>query len=232
MLVHFILPKLVHASPTLSVRYFLVYYRSKCTCYPSLPFSTCFAQATQVCAVNTISQTFHYDSNYGGRPSNETNAAWDSIFPAQGGFFKHPELAPQRSALAVFHQLHCLNGIRHGYFLARDAAATGQGLDDETELSMSSPLHIRHCIDLLRQSIMCQADTTVEIVDETAGGVTGFGTQHQCKNWDELIGWLGRWQAWGRVETHDDESGSNAHGGEHHHRKHMVTEPAFNDGGS
>lgn len=41
-------------------------------------------------------------------PSDESNAAWETLFPARGGFFKHPQLAPDRSGLAVFHQLHCL----------------------------------------------------------------------------------------------------------------------------
>lgn len=58
--------------------------------------------------VQTTTRTFHYDPLFGSPPSNATNAAWHSLFPAQGGFFKHPDLAPTRSAFAVFHQLHCL----------------------------------------------------------------------------------------------------------------------------
>jgi hypothetical protein len=37
---------------------------------------------------------------------------------------------------------------------------------------------------------MCHGDTTMEIVDEDLGGVTGFGTEHHCKNWDELKEWV------------------------------------------
>jgi hypothetical protein len=60
---------------------------------------------------------------------------------------------------------------------------------------MSSPAHIRHCIDLLRQSLMCNADTTFEIKDEIAGGVHGFGVQHRCKDWNHLIRLVNGWQA-------------------------------------
>jgi len=60
---------------------------------------------------------------------------------------------------------------------------------------MSSPAHIRHCIDLLRQSLMCNADTTFEIKDEIAGGVHGFGVQHRCKDWNHLISLVNGWQA-------------------------------------
>jgi hypothetical protein len=54
--------------------------------------------------------------------------------------------------------------------------------------------HIRHCIDLLRQSLMCNADLTVELKDEQLGGVTGFGTVHQCVDWPKLLEWMPSWE--------------------------------------
>ena len=54
---------------------------------------------------------------------------------------------------------------------------------------MSSPAHVRHCIDLLRQSLMCHADTTLEAKDESVNGVTGFGIEHRCKDWNQLVEW-------------------------------------------
>jgi len=64
---------------------------------------------------------------------------------------------------------------------------------------MSSPPHVRHCLDLLRQSLMCYPDTTVEKKDEEAGGVHGFGTMHNCKKWDELLEWTAAVQKTARV---------------------------------
>ena len=58
--------------------------------------------------VTTRSEVFHYNGTFGEAASNASNAAWSELFPKQGGFFKHPTIAPQRSAFAVFHQLHCL----------------------------------------------------------------------------------------------------------------------------
>ena len=55
--------------------------------------------------------------------------------------------------------------------------------------SHTSPAHIRHCIDLIRQSLMCNADTTIEVKDEEINGVRGFGTLHQCKDWRGLVRW-------------------------------------------
>lgn len=54
--------------------------------------------------------------------------------------------------------------------------------------------HVRHCIDLLRNSIMCRPDLTIEIKNEKLGGVTGFGTEHQCKDWAQLLSWVSGWE--------------------------------------
>ena len=58
--------------------------------------------------VLSSSRIFEYAPIFGSPPSNASNKAWSHIFPEQGGFFKHPNLAPERSAFSVFHQLHCL----------------------------------------------------------------------------------------------------------------------------
>ncbi len=70
---------------------------------------------------------------------------------------------------------------------------------------MASPPHIRHCIDLIRQSLMCQPDTTIELKDEEVGGVTGFGTEHQCKDWEQLIQWTKKWQTYDPDERPTEE---------------------------
>jgi len=141
-------------------------------------------------------QVFRYNRTFGELPSNYSNQAWHDLFPEQGGFFKHPTIAPQRSAFAVFHQLHCLNSIREGYWSVYQAATEGRRIVDDDLPIMSTPSHIRHCIDLLRNTLMCQPDTTVELKNKTLGGVTGFGTEHQCKDWNQLVRWTKKWQAY------------------------------------
>ena len=79
---------------------------------------------------------------------------------------------------------------------------------------MYSPPHIIHCIDLIRQSLMCQPDLTIEVKDPEIGGVTGFGTQHQCRDWEELINWTSKWQSWEqepRKQSHDMDSDMGMH---------------------
>ncbi|KAL8733396.1 MAG: hypothetical protein Q9181_003604 [Wetmoreana brouardii] len=163
--------------------------------------------------LSSRNEIFRYNRTFGAAPSNASDAAWESIFPEQGGFFKHPIIAPQRSALAVFHQLHSgwKNGIRQGYWALHSAAIAGEKVDEDDIPMMYSPAHIRHCIDLIRHSLMCQPDTTVEVKDPEIGGVTGFGTEHQCRDWDKLMRWTREWQAW-EQDPRTDEKGEEEEG--------------------
>ena len=45
---------------------------------------------------------------------------------------------------------------------------------------------------------MCNPDLTLEVKDDELGGVTGFGTEHQCVNWDELVSWTTKWETYGQ----------------------------------
>jgi hypothetical protein len=80
---------------------------------------------------------------------------------------------------------------------------------------MSSPPHIQHCIDLLRHSLMCQPDTTVEIKNKEIGGVTGFGTEHRCRNWNELIEWTTEWQAYEQDPRPENVTSEHEHNMNH-----------------
>ncbi|KAI0203470.1 hypothetical protein F4808DRAFT_416689 [Astrocystis sublimbata] len=89
--------------------------------------------------------------------------------------------APGRlAAISVFHQLHCLEMIRIGYFatVAGDPDAVDQG-----------PRHLSHCWDFLRQSIMCHGDTTLEWVHGDNPGSSGWGYEHQCNDFEALFSW-------------------------------------------
>jgi hydroxylamine reductase (hybrid-cluster protein) len=71
-------------------------------------------------------------------------------------------------------------------------------LDEEEMPKMSSPNHFKHCVDLIRQALMCQPDLTLELKNEMMGGVAGFGTEHVCTNWGKLMEFVERWEDWGR----------------------------------
>jgi hypothetical protein len=67
-------------------------------------------------------------------------------------------------------------------------------IDDDEIPEVSTPSHVRHCIELLRQALICQPDLTLELKDELHGGVQGFGTEHQCEDWDELMDFTSKWE--------------------------------------
>ena len=106
------------------------------------------------------------------------------------------------------------DGIRKGYWAVHAAATEGHQIADEDLPLMSSPPHIRHCIDLIRHSLMCQPDLTVELKEEELGGVRGFGTKHQCQNWDELITWISKWEDYEQDPSPRDRN-------EVHHKDHV-----------
>ena len=54
--------------------------------------------------------------------------------------------------------------------------------------------HIRHCFDLLRQSLMCCGDASLEPYDSSLGGVTGWGFPKLCRDYDELKEWAERYR--------------------------------------
>lgn len=76
--------------------------------------------------------------------------------------------------------------MMHGAWLSPNSTET----DSDSERSPVH-LHIEHCYDYLRQAISCASDTALEGKSEDIsmrpGVVDGWGTVHQCKNWDALM---------------------------------------------
>ena len=62
---------------------------------------------------------------------------------------------------------------------------------------------------------MCRPDITVELKEEELGGVRGFGTEHQCSDWQELIAWTSKWETYQQSPSSKGEYRS----GEQEHRE-------------
>ena len=103
------------------------------------------------------------------------------------------------------------DGIRQGYWEIYKAATEGRKIAEEDFPFMSSPPHIRHCIDLLRHSLMCRPDTTVEVKNKELGGVTGFGTEHICRDWTQLVEWTSKWEAYMPDPLQDNATSESTH---------------------
>ncbi|KAK7029391.1 hypothetical protein VNI00_014645 [Paramarasmius palmivorus] len=87
--------------------------------------------------------------------------------------------------LDVFHNLHCLNMVRK----ALDPAYYPEW---NTTANEKSAQHVSHCIDWIRQSIMCHADTSVIVwqwEDWINSSIVKGDIAHTCRNFEKIQDW-------------------------------------------
>lgn len=91
----------------------------------------------------------------------------------------------------VFHQLHCLNMLRKALYPGRYPASSLKTRDGK-KVNYGNWLHMDHCIESLRQSLTCQADTspnTFRWLPDTKILVPSLGTVHICRNFSKIQEW-------------------------------------------
>ncbi|KAJ7274204.1 hypothetical protein C8J57DRAFT_1062934, partial [Mycena rebaudengoi] len=89
------------------------------------------------------------------------------LFPQSNGFVKLGPQGDTRVGVAMFHQMHCLQRIR-------------------TAIVQGDPgHHTRHCLNLLRQTVLCASDTTLDPMN-SAKGTDGLGIVHVCRDWQKV----------------------------------------------
>lgn len=70
--------------------------------------------------------------------------------------------------------------------LGRNNTPNANGKEPHMDVALP---HTEHCFDYIRQSLMCAADSALEKRNDTIGGVTGWGTSHQCRDFSALQEW-------------------------------------------
>jgi hypothetical protein len=96
--------------------------------------------------------------------------------------------------VSVFHQLHCLLW-RSSSFSAEISdcgARISFGLLTTPRPGRTSSLneivfHRDHCLDYIRQALMCNADASFEPL--TSVGINGMGAVHQCRDFNKIFSW-------------------------------------------
>ncbi|KAF4635222.1 hypothetical protein G7Y89_g2866 [Cudoniella acicularis] len=148
---------------------------------------------------NTLSETIRngsirWPSPYRVRPLNiklteeeyrkigkspETAAKNPSEFG--GGYFLQPEFS---------HQLHCINLLRkashfkYSYYLAHDP--------DFKDKPATFKVHFDHCVEMLRQFVMCHADVglvTAHWIEQRGRPWPDFNTKQTCRNFEGIWQW-------------------------------------------
>ncbi|KAK2600542.1 hypothetical protein N8I77_010069 [Diaporthe amygdali] len=131
--------------------------------------------------------------------SVEGDKLWDKLMPLGSGFVRVPyprrfdmpaskaiEDDPEEAeiySLSALHQLHCLGVIRD----------VVKKYEKHDKSRFAGAGHEYHCIDYIRQSIMCSADTTLDFAelqpDGRRKGFSGANSTHQCRDWDAVAAW-------------------------------------------
>ncbi|KAJ6526814.1 hypothetical protein B0H19DRAFT_970486, partial [Mycena capillaripes] len=155
---------------------------------------------------------FGSDGIFQAPPSDEVDAAWEGLY--QFGVSTIPKnqaaLLPNKTypiahntsqylvQLEVFHQLHCLNQIRkalHHHYYDRTL--------DSASAALLDPAPLAHCLNFLRQSLMCAADISPLVWQWNPGHKRAeirFDIVHSCRNFDKVADWARE----RRVETAPD----------------------------
>lgn len=110
----------------------------------------------------SVENAVHYPFNNG--------TEWDLLLPSNGVLHlgDHGEFS-----ISMFHQLRCLNIIRSSLVSHRSHST------EEREMKLA-----RHCMNYLRQMILCRSQLHLESVRDHVGPrITVSETTHTCKDW-------------------------------------------------
>ncbi|THH03236.1 hypothetical protein EW145_g6421 [Phellinidium pouzarii] len=101
----------------------------------------------------------------------DAEPAWNRVYPDGFGFVR---LGTERRILCVsmFHQLHCVEKMR-------------RALDNPDDPLATLP-HLQHCMNYIRQMILCGSDLTLEPEEYNPvtrrKEATGVGVTHTCRD--------------------------------------------------
>ncbi|KAK2007425.1 hypothetical protein LZ32DRAFT_622203 [Colletotrichum eremochloae] len=144
-----------------------------------------------------------YISNYTSDEDMATiRRRWEELVPRGGGvvrvedFKSYPYLTNpiEDDSGPVYvttwtHQLHCLFYVMSEY--DRIVRNGPNGLERVIPEGFHS-VHTRHCFEILRHSILCHLDMTLEgsMPGMPPTGSTGFDHAHVCQNHQEAMDWM------------------------------------------
>ncbi|KAF9465116.1 hypothetical protein BDZ94DRAFT_408386 [Collybia nuda] len=111
----------------------------------------------------SVENTLHY------RYDNGTE--WDRLLPSNGVL--HLGDHHEEFTVSMFHQLRCLNIVRGSLVSHRSQSIK----DSEMKLA-------RHCMNYLRQMVLCRSQLHLESVRDHVGvRLTVSETTHTCRDW-------------------------------------------------
>ncbi|KAG9506674.1 hypothetical protein J7337_000208 [Fusarium musae] len=115
----------------------------------------------------------------------------------------HVQVSPEHGGGFIvnvegMHHLHCLNLVRKSLYFNYDhyKALGGHAFKNDGEVFR---LHVTHCLDTIRQVLMCNVDTgvlgQVWYDRKNPSAFPDFNTKHTCKNYEDIKKWSEKLQA-------------------------------------
>ncbi|KAG1787783.1 uncharacterized protein HD556DRAFT_940453 [Suillus plorans] len=164
-------------------------------------------EAIESIGIVRFNGTLGTPSIYRGSPSPEIDAAWDRISfnvrpirmtleqLLRTGEKPSPVMAryPEEygggymTTVEFIHQLHCIDMLRR--------ASWGDKYSDHDDHDTPEDyrIHLDHCIEILRQNVMCRGDVTMLTYDWVEGvedPFPNFNTPHRCRNFEKVLNWV------------------------------------------
>jgi len=173
---------------------------------PSLPKhpDLIYSPARDVVEYLAVNSNITIDASniFMGKPRPEQTLAWENITKWRNIAVSKEDLdiinrtsieladgSGYMATLEVFHHVHCLDFIR--MYIFRDYYDTHENEDLRWK-------HVDHCIEVLRQSVMCHADISLltwKWADVQEPPFADFHIKHECRNWDNILEWTKQHQA-------------------------------------
>ena len=161
---------------------------------------TCLAPAHHVVKYERKLVDFDVESSniYKGPASPELDQAWNDLFKYNNIRVSKAELDRMNitsveladgsgdylAALDVMHHLHCVKMIRQ--YIHPESYKLTKALKVDTKE------HINHCLDAIRQELMCRGDvslTTYEWLPDLQIPWAKLSYDHECINWESIQDW-------------------------------------------
>ncbi|KAG1842863.1 hypothetical protein DFJ58DRAFT_805453 [Suillus subalutaceus] len=164
-------------------------------------------EAFESIGIIRLNGTLGASSIYRGSPSPEVDAAWDRISlnarpvgmtleqllrtgeKPSPAMTRYPDEygGGYMSTVEVIHQLHCIDMLRRASWGNHDNSL---GHNESPE---NYRIHLDHCIEMLRQNIMCRGDVTMLTYDWVEGvkdPFPNFNIPHRCRNFEKILDWV------------------------------------------
>ncbi|KAI0318246.1 hypothetical protein OF83DRAFT_1171268 [Amylostereum chailletii] len=107
------------------------------------------------------------------------DAEWAALLPT-GGAVIHLGPDQRPFTVSMFHELRCLDIVRRNIV---DFYA-----DESPEAKIAQPKLTRHCMNYIRQMILCRADMRLESVRAPYGHrMTVSEVTHTCRDWTQVV---------------------------------------------